>query len=405
MNIIKFKDVLLNSSYGLSVEKIDLFNKHLKGKYSYIINWTYITPFNLISQEEYVKISAGGVPKEGTYLNLNEIPSDFIDLNETNYINNIDKYKNLNKYTTDSDITIDEIKKFRPWLAYSLLNEKVITDSDICHMLEYYNFDDPVNRIGSGMYNDVIKHLNTFGDTYVMINNINSQKTQKSSCSCNTPIKYDVLEERACGIYGVEKVYRMNLYVKMVNTFRDFTFWQQFADTVLIDMKNYIDNIIKVNLPLYSITRASNYCDCGDLSIKDLQQQSNLKILENLSKSLQYIMDDEISGHKNFINDSLFNWASILYERMYWLPIENVNRPINNNNTFMYVNEDGDVLIKGIDSNNNRMDYKLLSGQSTLEPIDDNDIVTGDYLENYLQDHSENIHMFEDLNSLLTNKH
>lgn len=400
MNIIKFKDVLLDSSCGLSVEKIDLFNKHLKSKYSYIVNWIYIVPFDLISQKEYVEMSTGAPLKEGSYLTLTEIPSNVIDLSETNYINNIDRYKSLNKYTTDSNITIDEIKKFRPWLAYSLLKEDIITDNDIKHMLEYYNFDDPNNQSGSGMYDDVVKYLNTFGDTYVMVSR-NNQRASSSCCSCNSQSKYSVLSEREQGMFGVEKVYRMNLYVKMVDTFKNVEFWEQFADTVLIDMKNYIDNIINVNLPLYSTTTSSNYCECGDLNIKDVEQTNNLKILENLSKSLQYIMDDNISGHKNFIKDSLFNWASTLYERMYWLPINNSSRPVNDNNTFMYVNEDGDVLIKGIDSNNNRMDYKLLSGdQSALEPIDDNDIVTGDYLENYLQYHSENVHVFQDLNNL-----
>ena len=399
MNIIKFKDVLLDSSCGLSTEKIKLFNENLKGKYSYIINWIYIVPFDLISQEDYVKISMGGPLKEGIYLLLNEIPSNAIDLEETNYINNIDKFKSLNKYTTDSDITIDEIKKFRPWLAYSLLQQGVITDDDIRHVLDYYNFDDPANLNGSGMYNDVIRHLNTFGNTYVLFGNQNQIKT---SCSCNSTSQYNIntQSQRVC---DVENIYRTNLYVKMVDTFKNVEFWIQFADTVLIDMKNYVDNIIQVNLPLYSNTKSSKYCECGDLSVKDIEQRDNLRILENLSKSLEYIISGNTSGHKNFINDSLFKWASILYEKMYWMPTNNSSRPVSSNNTFMYVNEEGDVLIKGVDSNNNRMDYKLLSGQSVLEPIDDNDIVTGDYLENYMQEHVESTHMFEDLNKILTN--
>ena len=397
MNIIKFKDILLDASCGLSEKKIELFNKQLKGKYSYIVNWMYIVPFDLMSQKDYVKISSTNSLESGTYLLLSEIPSNTIDLEETNTINSVDRYKNLNRYTTDSNITIDDIKKFRPWLASALIKEQIITDADVLHMLEYYGFDDPVNQIGSGMYDNVIKQLKTFGDTYVMIDNFNLQKTRKSSCACSTPVKYDVLEEKSCGIFGVEKVYRMNLYVKMVNTFRDVNFWRQFADTILLDMKNYIDNIINVNLPLYSSTTISNYCDCADLSVKDLQQQNNLKILENLSRSLQYIINKEESGHKNFINDSLFNWASMLYEKMYWGPVSNTHKPSNSNNMFMYVDENGDILIKGIDSNNNRQDYKILSDHPISEPIDDNDIVTGEFLENYMQYYTDNAHIFEEL--------
>jgi hypothetical protein len=84
---------------------------------------------------------------------------------------------------------------------------------------------------------------------------------------------------------------------------------------------------------------------------------------------------------------------------MYWLPVNNIARPMSSNSMFMYV-KDGDIYIKGVDSNNNRMDYKLLSGQSVVEPIDDNDIVTGDYLEDYIQEHMHDRHIFQDLNDI-----
>ena len=57
-----------------------------------------------------------------------EIPHEVIDITETNNINSIEKYNNLNKYTTDSNVTIDEIKQFRPWVAHMLLRQNNIQD-------------------------------------------------------------------------------------------------------------------------------------------------------------------------------------------------------------------------------------------------------------------------------------
>ena len=56
MNIIKFKDMLLDSSCGLSLDKIEMFNNELKGKYAYVINWMHIMPLDKITQEELYEI-------------------------------------------------------------------------------------------------------------------------------------------------------------------------------------------------------------------------------------------------------------------------------------------------------------------------------------------------------------
>lgn len=400
MNLIKLKDIILDETSNLTAEKIEIFNKELKGKYAYIVNWQHVVSFDRINQEDFVKLSIGEPLKENSYIDLKEIPTNAIDLDETNYINNVDKYRGLNKYTTDPDITIDEIKKFRPWLAYTILQQG-IKDEEVQHMLQFYNFDDPINFEGSGMYDDVVKYLNAFGNTYVLFNNTSNT----SSCGCNNSrtvlnsSKSNIVNPGNINFFDIEKIYKMNIYVKMIDTFKNIEFWEPYRDTVLVDMKNYIDNIIKVNLPLYSSKQSSNYAECGCLNQKDIEQQTNTKILFNLSQSLQYIINDEISEHKNFIKDSLLKWASTLYEKMYWLPVSNIARPMSSNSMFMYV-KDGDIYIKGVDSNNNRMDYKLLSGQSVVEPIDDNDIVTGDYLEDYIQEHMHDRHIFQDLNDI-----
>lgn len=312
MNIIKFKDIILTESTGLSVDKLDLFNNELKGKYAYAINWMHIIPLDKLTQEEYVKLSLGDPLTDGTYIELIDIPKDVIDMDATIKANSIDSYKHYNKYTTDSTITLDEIKRFRPWLAYMLLQYPIL-DNEVKHMLEYYNFDDPINMNGSGMYDEVIKQLSIFGKTDLNFNNISI-----NSCGCShnsNQLSYN----SSVNICDTISIYRKNIYMKMVETFKDFNFWSQYKDSILVDMINYIDNIININLPLYTSQYTSNYVDCGCLNEKDLEQKTNVQILKNLKQALQYIINNEINTHKNFINDSLMNWASSLYEKMYWM--------------------------------------------------------------------------------------
>lgn len=336
MNIVKFNDIILTDVTGLSEDKLNLFNTELKGKYAYIINWMHIMPLNKLTQEEYVKLSLGDPLTDGTYIELVDIPQEYIDMDATIKANNVDSYIHYNKYTTDSNITLDEIKKFRPWLAYMLL-QYPISDNDVKHMLEYYNFDDPSNMNGAGMYDDVIKQLSIFGRTDLVfdtvsntcgcggVGSLNTTTTQtyglsinnKSYCDCtngSNSISYNT----SINTCDTVSIYRKNLYAKMVDTFKDIDFWIQYKDSILLDMINYIDNIININLPLYTSQYISNYVDCGCLNEKDLEQKTNTQILKNLKQSLQYIVNDEINTHKNFISDSLTNWASLLYERMYW---------------------------------------------------------------------------------------
>ena len=43
-----------------------------------------------------------------------------------------------------------------------------------------------------------------------------------------------------------------------------------------------------------------------------------LKILQQLSNSLNYIINNDILGHKNYISTAFNNWAKYLYESMEW---------------------------------------------------------------------------------------
>ena len=79
--------------------------------------------------------------------------------------------------------------------------------------------------------------------------------------------------------------------------------------------KKYIDNILRIGLTLPKASETSFNVDCQCTS-----NNSNVlkRILENLSTALQYIIDDTIAGHKNFIYDALYDWSKNAYEYMNW---------------------------------------------------------------------------------------
>ena len=142
MNIVKFQDTILNESNNknmLSEEKVNLFNNKLKGKYAYAINFKHVVPFEDITFEQYYEISKNESAIDGiTYIELIDI-LEFVDQSKTQIANSITVFEEANKFTTDSDITIDELKRFRTWLAdmlYTLFNDSL--DSITKEMLNYY---------------------------------------------------------------------------------------------------------------------------------------------------------------------------------------------------------------------------------------------------------------------------
>lgn len=59
MNIIKFKDVILTPETAplLTENQIEFFNDHLRGKYSYALNWKYAVPFEDATEAEFAQLS------------------------------------------------------------------------------------------------------------------------------------------------------------------------------------------------------------------------------------------------------------------------------------------------------------------------------------------------------------
>lgn len=311
MNIIKFKDII--------IEGDELFNAKFKGKYAYWVRMQYAISFNDMSTTDYVRYETyddlySMVNEDGVDYLCTDKYSEYIDYYETDRANKISRFILKNSFAPDEDITLEEIKKFRTWLASTLLNfeefdvgteeECVIFDEQEKHVLEYYK---------NGMYNEVVKFLGDFG-TVQTTASILSQSTSPCSCQNNYNTSMVVPTISTCDpLY----IYKNNIYKKMVEMFGNAAFWMNFDNGGFIEeFKKYIDNILQCGLLLYKSQYISDFVDCGCDTTNN--QAEMVRILQNLSQSLQYIIDKDFHGHKNFMNDSFDKWARYLYENMEW---------------------------------------------------------------------------------------
>lgn len=303
MNILKFKDSPLDiPDRGPDIN----FNEKFKGKYAYWIHLKYAVSFDDINIEEYGDLEQSSNPEQllttkGIYFIKTENYLDSIDTNTTIKINDISFYVAQNQFAPSSELTIEQIKKFRTWLAETLLAIGRYEDSEE-HVLAYY---------ADGMYNNIIHYLTKFGQTSVQL----TPTISSSDCGCmgNLSKSYATTPINTCDpVY----VYKNNIYKKMVEIFSNIYFWTQFDSEFLTMFKLYIDNIIRCNLTLSRSIYVSNFIDCGCNNVDT--QTEMIKLLQQLSKSLQYLIDDKIIGHKNYISDALTNWAKYLYENMEW---------------------------------------------------------------------------------------
>ena len=96
--------------------------------------------------------------------------------------------------------------------------------------------------------------------------------------------------------------------------FSNIDFWVRYPMEFLGVFKKYVDNIIKLNLPI----NHDNYDRYSECSCEDTNSNDSINILKRLSESLDYMMTNNIHGHKNYIYDALHEWSSKLYENMIW---------------------------------------------------------------------------------------
>lgn len=350
MNIVKLKDIILNESCGLSPEKIELFNTKFKGRYVHCINWKYLIPLEEMDNEAAIKLSKelciDSLKQTDAVDDLQAIQKDittttsidqynwfyldklteYVDRNETEKVNAIYKYIEYNSFTPDKELTLEEIKKFRTWLAtvlFNLLSKEPDVEKNTIAMLNYYKNemnDSVIDTLASfhvdmpqvGVYNVGVQ-----GVTGINI----LSPVKKSSCSCtHSSIAAMLAQPSSVSVCDPIAIYRKALYSQMVDVFSDINFWTS-KKPLLPEIKRYIDAIIKSNLPLTASQYVSELYDCNCLTSTDSAQERLMSILKNLSTAFDYMANDKVdkvTGNKNFIGDTLNQWASKLYEIMRW---------------------------------------------------------------------------------------
>lgn len=298
MNIIKLRDKVMPSDNNYS----SLFNTYFKGKYAYWVHMKYVVSMDMVSKEDYIKYenNIDELLNMGNYIESSNI-MDYIDYQETEMVNNINEYMMKNSYVADEDITLDELKRFRTWLANELLLSEDYFDELVSHMIRYY---------ADGMMDSTITALINFGSSNFFVNDISA-----NTCGCHQSSNLSSLYNTQGVLCEPISIYRKNIYKKMVEVFSDVNFWMQFPKEFISTFKGYIDNIVKVGLPL-SKNNYEAYKDCS--CTKQDTQNDNIDILNRLSISLEHIYNGNVNGHRNYIKDSLYKWASELYEQMEW---------------------------------------------------------------------------------------
>lgn len=301
MNIVKLKDKIKPGD--------EFFNKYLKGKYAWWVHMRFIVPFEKMGVNGYIACEEDlrdlfrapyGTEFRDTY---DRDMWGYIDQDGTDAANVINKFEMHNRYVVDTDITVDQLKVFRTWLALELLTldannrgEQMydLFNNTQTYVLQYY---------ASNMYDDVIKKLAEISSPSY------SESPKKSGCGCSG-ISASLISTNTCDPI---LLYRKDIYKRMVEMFSDINFWTRFPKEFILEIKKYIDNIIIADLPLDASSQALGDCGCSKTI-----NNSNKDILKRLSEALKFLSEEQVQGRKNYISDALYDWASMLYERMYW---------------------------------------------------------------------------------------
>lgn len=302
MNIVKIKDEHIDSSVSFH----DLFESSFRGKYVVCINWFYCIPIENHTNTDIIDLSldaSDDIPSDAIMFQ-DLLDANLVDIEETEKINDLNKYRKFNSFVS-SELTSSQIKMFRTWLASTLLYFELEEDEDTILMLKYYK---------DSMYDGVIQVLSRFGKyTQDRVD----ENDKKCSCGCGQSLSI-MSTTLPINICDPISIYRTNMHNKMVDVFSDTNFWLKYDKDFIKMFKLYIDNIIKMNLPFNNSNNTSMIVECSCDINSNTSQSLAMDQLRQLSQSLQYIIDDDIAGHKLYIYNSLMTFANNLYDYMQW---------------------------------------------------------------------------------------
>ena len=312
--IIKLTDNILNVSAEYTQGFCDVFNESFKSRFVWWLHCAYVVSLEDLSELMFIEYSQKSnadietvLTNNGTkFIKISDISNELVDYTTSIELINTEKYKKPNSITPSADININDLKQFRTWLADSLLNGFVYEYSETQKtMLQYYKND---------MYNDVIGAIKDLNSYYNNSSNLN-KNSQTCCCSARSTTLVKDLENNLQMSNSCVNLYVSKLHNEMVELFTDIDFWSSepvLNKSFLESFKSRIDNIINCEFEIkssYVVPDLFSSCNSS-------QKTQNKTILKNLSTAIQYIINNEISDHYNFISEALYYWAEYMYDYM-----------------------------------------------------------------------------------------
>lgn len=313
-----------------------IFNKNYRNKYSYAIRWKYLVPmtfedfmignpFDETIENSYISAERDLTPEEES-----DMPSYAIFENLKSWMDQVTtlnilqseaiKYKYLNDFTPDDDIAIEELKVFRIWLASILYANTPMVESwknpeMLKTMLMYYKMN--MNDL---TINNLSKFSGYMKDTVLVSGSGKSQVNLaalglSSGCGCFGGMQGVSVIGNTVACDPIQ-MYRTSIYNYMIEVFSNIDYWTQQVE-ICVEMRKYINGILKAGLPLNSLV-IDPLADCGCNTLDGDAQVRYTNMLKALIQALTYIIDSEVAGNKNYISVAFSNWATYLYENMYW---------------------------------------------------------------------------------------
>lgn len=231
----------------------------------------------------------------------------YVDNEKTSEINDVESYRYMNNFVSDDDITEQELRRFRTYVAESFLA--------LTHDLNEY--DEKMLKYYANEMNDESLRMLMKMTTMIPMNNI---VTDTAQCGCSASQSQLYLTSAANAFAGTcdfIAMYRAGMHRIMVNFMTNIDTWMP-HDLFINDVKRYLENIMKMNFSLYKINTTSFNTDCSLLNEKNASQMSAHTVLNNMIIALTHIQNKTHASHMNFIKSTFNTFFESYYEIMRW---------------------------------------------------------------------------------------
>lgn len=252
---------------------------------------------------------------------------NLIDEQRTSTVNSTTKYIEYNRFSnTDGDLTTEELKQFRTWLAKTILNIRFVNDEVKRNNKKEYKM---ISYYSQNMSDDVVKSLALFstklqGEEVIYITN-NANKLLEltgNKCECSSNNSISQLDTK--NLCDPLSIYKNYMYNQMVETFSRIDYWASFEDEFIKEIIKYLNGILTKNFLLYNKEYTYDLFDCNCLNDADAKQTTYRQYLQNLKSAFEALIRDK-SGNRPIYENRITHqrafelWARYLYESMYWV--------------------------------------------------------------------------------------